>query len=87
MHEGTQIGTQTNVSSSGGYVYSYNTPTYNPICKKPKTEEEKVAVVDLLPIAKEKQSQKNKELSLAYIGLFGLLFIVYLGIPKKGSYY
>ena len=41
MHEGTQIGTQTNVSSSGGYVYSYNTPTYNPICKKPKTEEEK----------------------------------------------
>ena len=55
--------------------------------QKTKNRRRKVAVADLLPIAKEKQSQKNKELSLAYIGLFGLLFIVYLGIPKKGSYY
>ena len=74
-HEGTQIGTQTNIRSSGSSIYSYNTPTYNPICKKPKTQEEKATVAELLPIAQEKQSQRLREQWIAYGGILGVLVL------------
>ena len=80
IHEGTQIGTKTNVSSTGGYVYSYNTPSYNPICKKPKTPEEATTVAELLPIAQEKQRKKNVERWVTYGGIIGgLLLLTALG--------
>ena len=81
IQEGTQIGTQAHISSIGSSVYSYNTRTYNPICKKPKTEEEKLAVSELYPIAKDKQQKRNSETVMTYLGVLtvgvvlGLLFI------------
>ncbi len=69
FHEGTQIGTQMAVGSAGGSIYSYPVETLNPICKKPKTEEEKQAVAELLPIAQEKQNKKSKEAWLALGGI------------------
>ena len=59
IQEGTQIGTISNVSSVGDSIYTYNTTTYNPICKIPKTEEEEQAVSELYPIAKDKQDKKK----------------------------
>ena len=83
IHEGTQIGTQTNVSSSRGYIYSYNTPSYNPICKKPKSPEEAATVAELLPIAQDKQKQKNMEQWAAYGGILGgLLLLAVIGSLK-----
>ena len=75
IHEGTQIGTQTNISSSGSSIYSYHTPSYNPICKRPKTSEEKATVAELLPIAQEKRSQRAREQWIAYGGLLGILIL------------
>ena len=75
IHEGTQIGTQTNISSSGSSIYSYHTPTYNPICKRPKTPEEKATVAELLPIAQEKQRQRTREQWIGYGSLLGLLVL------------
>ena len=83
IHEGTQIGTQTNVSSSGSYVYSYNTPSYNPICKKPKSQEEAATVAELLPIAQEKQKQKNMARWATYGGILGgLLLLTVIGSSR-----
>ena len=86
IQEGTQIGTQTHVRSTGGSVYSYSTPTYNPTCKFPKTEEEKAAVAELLPIAKEKQKKRNKEDIIYWVSAFAVGIGVLLLIPPKPSY-
>ena len=59
VHAGTQIGTRTHVSSYGSSVYSYNTPSYNPICKIPETSEEDNIVAEWLPIAQEKQRKRR----------------------------
>ena len=64
VHAGTQIGTQTHVSSYGSSVYSYNTPSYNPICKRPETSEEDNIVTEWLPIAQENQRKKRIEQSI-----------------------
>ena len=85
-HEGTQIATQTHVSSVGGSVYSYNTPSYQPICKNPKTTEEKEIVADLIPIAKQKQSKKNTELMIAYASIIGGLILVLFLTTQDRSY-
>ena len=66
VQEGTQIGTQTHVSSYGSSVYSYNTPSYNPICKIPKTTAENAIVTELLPIAQKKQKKRDTEQAIAY---------------------
>ena len=81
VHEGTQIGTQTHVSGYGSHVYSYSTPSYNPICKRPKTSVEKTTIAELLPIAQEKQRKRNKEQIIFYgstlvIALLPLLFLL-----------
>lgn len=66
IQTGTQIGTQTHVGSVGSTIYSYNTPSYNPICKIPSTDEEKIQVANLLPQAKEKNKKRNTELWVTY---------------------
>ena len=64
---GTQIGSQTQVSSIGKSVYSYSIPSYNTICVLPKTEEERKAVQELHSKAKETQKKILKE-NLIYMG-------------------
>lgn len=83
VQEGTQIGTQTHVSSVGSTVYSYNTPSYNPICKLPKTEEEKARVADIIPIAKEKQGKMRQERMMYWAGVAGALVLSLFLIPKR----
>ena len=77
---GTQIGTQTHVSSVGGSVYSYNTPSYNPVCKLPKTEEEKTTVTELLPVAQEKRKQRTTE-QWAWVG-GSLILLILLSVAN-----
>ena len=81
VQEGTQIGTQTHVGSVGHNVYSYNTPSYNPICKLPKTEEEKAQVADVIPIAREKQSRIKSERIMYWAGVLSLLIVSVLLVP------
>lgn len=80
VHEGTQIGTQTHVSGYGSHVYSYSTPSYNPICKRPKTSAEKATVAELLPMAQEKQRKRNKEQIIFYgsVAVIALLPVFWL---------
>ena len=88
VHEGTQIGTQTHISSVGHHIYSYNTRAYNPICKKPQTEEEKLTVDKFYPIARDKQKKRNTEVMISYAGmLVGLIVLGLLIIPSTRSGY
>ena len=66
IHEGTHIGTRAQFGQIGNSFYSYPVTSYNPICKIPKTNEEKARVADILPQAKEKQKQRNTELTITY---------------------
>ena len=83
VQEGTQIGTQTHVSSVGSTIYSYNTPSYNPICKIPKTEEEKARVVDIFPQAREKRAKIRQERMISWAGVFGVLILSILLVPGR----
>ena len=74
VQQGTQIGTQTHVSSIGTSVYSYNTPSYNTICALPKTE--------------SKKKQRNKEYMIYYGSMFGLLIITtIIALDRPEPYY
>ena len=88
VQQGTQIGTQTHVSSIGTSVYSYNTPSYNTICALPKTEEERKAVQELRPTAESKKKQRNKEYMIYYGSMFGLLIITtIIALDRPEPYY
>ena len=74
VHEGTEIGTQTHIDTIGTQIYSYNTRVYNPICKRPKTEEDKEFVANLLPQAIQKKEQIDRE-RMMFFGGFFIFFI------------
>ena len=79
VQEGTNLGTSMVTSGGYGYgVYSYPVETQNPICKIPKTDEEKAMVADLMPTAQAKKKQKNQELWIAY---GAMIFVLILSIP------
>ena len=87
IQEGTNLTTQ--MATGGGYgysgIYSYPVETQNPICKIPKTEEEKSAVADLLPVAQAKKKQKDTETWLAYGSV--IVLSVLLAILSAGTAY
>ena len=76
VQQGTQIGTRTNIGSTGDFIYSYPTTTYNPICKIPTTEEEAKTVAKLAPIAKEKDEERKTQKRIYAVGsiTFGIVF-------------
>ena len=86
IQEGTNISTQMATTGYyGGGIYSYPVETQNPICKVPKTDEEKAVVTDLLPTAQAKKKQKNTETWIAYGSLFAVLILSAI-VGVGGSY-
>ncbi len=86
VQQGTQIGTRTKIGSTGDFIYSYPTTTYNPICKIPTTEEEKKTVAKLAPIAKEKDEKRKTQKLIYAVGItFGIVFALFVMSFKDSS--
>ena len=83
VHGGTVIGQSTQVTSSGNTVYSYNIPTFNPVCKFPSTEEEKNLVEELIPEAQKKNKRRQNETIMGYVS--GMAFVIVLAIIRANE--
>jgi len=81
--DGFLIGTQTNITSVKGQIYSYKTRSYNPICKFPKTKEEKMLVTEMISKADEKKKQRDKESLIFYGSLLVATIALAFGVKMQ----
>lgn len=75
IQSGTHLGARTHISSYGDTIYSYSSPSYDPICKIPETDRERDMLAKITPVAEEKRKKKNTEF-LIWLGSLPLIVIV-----------